>query len=397
MTDRPVAVTGLGCVSACGLNLAENTATLFGAPPAPRPPERFTCGHETSYPVFAVPEAFFERHPREPELFDTSLFALAAAQEAFNSAGLPQSRLPGLRVGVCIGTTVGASLNFQEYYRRFKSGENPGPVHIRRYLESNPARVLATRFGLSGPAQTVVNACSSGTDAIGIGAGWIRQGLCDIALVGGADELTPITYNGFISLQITSEGPCRPFDALRNGLNLGEGAGMLVLESQKHAASRRAPLRGGVLGYGTCADAHHLTAPRPDGQGLCSALRDAVQRSDIEPREIGFVNVHGTATTNNDVAEGAVLFDLFPHTPLSATKGCTGHTLGAAGALEAIFTLVCLHREELPASKGCEQPDPACRVSPVRERTACPARYALSQSLAFGGNNSALVFRREDA
>lgn len=394
MGQQPVAVTGLGCIGACGLSVSENMDTLFGAAVQPVLPRRFSCEHEKEYPVFALPERFFEQHPSKPELFDSSRYAEVAALEAVADSGVTLDELQGLRVGVCLGTTVGASLNCLEFYREHRHSGASDPRQIDRFLNSNPAAYLASRLGLTGPAQTVVNACSSGTDAIGIGAAWIRQGLCDVVLAGGADELTPVTYNGFISLQIVSTSPCMPFDQDRSGLTLGEGAGVLLLESDERVQNRGASLKGGIHGYGTCADAYHLTAPKPDGAGLRSAIESAMMQAGLSSSEVGFVNVHGTATANNDVAEAGVLTDMLPGVPLSATKGYTGHTLGAAGAIEAVYTLECLRLQKVPASQGFSCPDSALGVNPVSELTSLQAEYGLSQSLAFGGNNSALVLGR---
>ncbi len=394
MRQQPVAITGLGCISACGLSVSENMDTLFGEPVQPMLPRRFPCGHEKEYPVFALQERFFEKYPSKSELLDTACYAEVAALEAIADSGVTLEELQGLRVGVCLGTTVGASLNCLESYREHRHSGASDFSQIDRFLNSNPAAYLVSRLRLTGPVQTVVNACSSGTDAIGIGAAWIRQGLCDVVLAGGADELTPVTYNGFISLQIVSTSPCMPFDRDRSGLTLGEGAGVLLLESDERVQSRGSSLRGKIHGYGTCADAYHLTAPKPDGAGLRSAIAVAMKQAGLSVSDIGFVNVHGTATANNDVAEAGVLTDVLPGVPLSATKGYTGHTLGAAGAIEAVYTLECLRLQKVPASQGFSCPDSALGVSPVTELASLQAEYSLSQSLAFGGNNSALVLGR---
>ncbi|OGV74003.1 MAG: beta-ketoacyl synthase [Lentisphaerae bacterium RIFOXYB12_FULL_65_16] len=385
---QPVPITGLGCLCAAGPNLSACMQNLFGGMRVPRPPSRFSTTHPVRFPVFEImddlplPGAGLSR---------TCRLALAAAHEAVLDAGLPPDLLRGQRVGVCIGTTVGCTFNNEEFYRDFRSGGSPAPELVRRFLQSNPASAIAREFDLNGPCQTLVNACSSGTDAIGIAADWIRSGICDIAIAGGADELSRVTYNGFISLLITDSAPCRPFDRDRKGLNLGEGAAMLVLESARSASGGNRPPRATVLGYGLACDAHHLTAPHPDGAGLKRAMHDALAQSGIDVGNIAFVNAHGTGTPDNDRVESGVLAEMLPGVPFLSTKGYTGHTLGAAGAIEAAFTVACLTAGRIPASAGFVTQDPALPVSPVRTVTAVRTRAAMSQSLAFGGNNGVLV------
>jgi 3-oxoacyl-[acyl-carrier-protein] synthase-1/3-oxoacyl-[acyl-carrier-protein] synthase II len=260
-----------------------------------------------------------------------------------------------------------------------------------RIRSSNPAAVLARAFGLTGPCQTIVNACSSGTDAVGLGASWIEAGLCDLVLAGGADELGRITCNGFISMRISAPGPCRPFDRDREGLNLGEGAAVLVLEAPELLRRRRARARSFVLGYGSSCDAYHPTAPSPDGAGLDRAIQEAMAAAGIQASQVAFVNAHGTATPDNDRVEGRVLAATLPGVPFLSTKGFTGHTLGAAGAIEAAFTVACLEQGRIPACAGFKTPDPDLGAVPVTENTIIRGTVALSQSLAFGGNNAVLA------
>ena len=263
---------------------------------------------------------------------------------------------------------------------------------INRFLNSNPARVIAEQYGVSGPCQTVVNACSSGTDAIGLGAAWIRSGICDIVLAGGADELCRVTYNGFISLMITAESPCRPFDVDRKWLNLGEGAAMLVLESNAFCRKRNQVPHAMLLSYGSACDAYHLIAPAPDGRGLKQAIATAMAACQTSVDNIAFINAHGTGTPDNDRVESQVLNELLSGVPFLSTKGYTGHTLGAAGAIEAAFTIACLSAGKIPASAGFETPDPDLLSIPVQQETAVDGTIAISQSLAFGGNNAVVIF-----
>jgi len=390
-----VAVTGAGCLCAAGPDLDSCLAALFSGKRAPAPPRLFATGHSVPYPVFEVGENFFPATcPADPGLLRTARLAIAAAGQALADAGWEAEELTGLRVGVAVGTTVGSAMNNEEFYRDFRSGNRPGMAAIRHFLASNPAAAVARRFYLNGPLQTVANACSSGSDAVAVGAQWLRQGLCDLVIAGGADELCRTTYNGFVSLMITSPEAVRPFDRDRRGLNLGEGAGFLVLESAALEQARPGRTRARLVGCGAACDAHHLTAPHPQGMGLKRALREALAPLRDDWSGIAFVNAHGTGTLDNDRVEGMVLGELLPQVPFHSTKGFTGHTLGAAGGVEAAFTVACLGLGRIPASVGCDHPDPQLPVAPVQQVTALAGRYALSQSLAFGGNNTVLLFEK---
>jgi 3-oxoacyl-[acyl-carrier-protein] synthase-1/3-oxoacyl-[acyl-carrier-protein] synthase II len=216
-----------------------------------------------------------------------------------------------------------------------------------------------------------------------------------VVLAGGADELCRTTYNGFASLQINAAVLSRPFSADRCGLNLGEGAAVLVLESETVRQQRQhVAAQGYVLGYGSGTDGWHLTAPHPEGRGLKQALQEALDRSGVEPDQLAFVNTHGTGTKDNDRVESLVLAELLPSTPFHSTKGYTGHTLGAAGAIEAAFCLAFLRQRQIPASAGFTGQDPEFSVTPVVENSAVVGDIALSESLAFGGNNAVLILAR---
>ena len=397
----PVAVTGLGCISAAGATLFAGLAGIDAGSRTPLPPSLFQV--EKAYPVFMcdlpkVEDAFYDALPARDLLGGLSRTVRLAAHallDALADAGLSPKDLVFLKVGVCLGTSVGTALEFYDLHCAVRVGKEAPLDDLCRYLRSNPALAVARLLGVSGPVQCVTNACSSGADAIGIAAGWIRDGLCDVVLCGGADALSRVTYLGFSSLRLPSMDVCRPFDASRNGLNLGEGAGVLVLESPERAASR--PSRGTVMGYGTAADAHHLTAPHPDACGLAMALECALVQAGVTDGDIAFINAHGTATPTNDAVEGKFFQMRFPQTPIVATKGATGHTLGAAGAVEAVFTLAHLARGLLPASPGFAAEDPAIGISPTTAPTLVAGHVAMSQSLAFGGNNSVLVLGKGDA
>ncbi|PLX76801.1 MAG: beta-ketoacyl-[acyl-carrier-protein] synthase family protein [Desulfuromonas sp.] len=393
--NQPVAITGLGCLCGAGMNLAECMESMFRGVRKPRPPFRFSTDHPVSYPVLELRDEFkLPLDDQEKVYARTSQLALAAALEALADAGWDEASLRGKKVGVCIGTTVGCALNCDDFYRAYKEGDDPEMDVIERFLRSNPASVIARQLKLDGPNQTVVNACSSGTDAIGLGASWIHSGACDIVIAGGADELSRVTYAGFSSLMITDTEPCKPFDVNRKGLNLGEGAGIMVLESDAIRGDRKA--WGFVRGYGSACDAYHLTAPRPDGAGLKQAMGEAFAAAGLTPEQIAFVNAHGTGTPDNDKVESGVLAEMLPGVPFLSTKGYTGHTLGAAGGIEAVFTVESLRRGKLPANIGYADADPEIKGTPVTENTEIDGEYALSESLAFGGNNAVLILGKGD-
>ena len=221
---QAVAITGLGCLSGAGMNLAESMQSMFRNERNPHPPRRFSTDHPISYPVLELRDEFKLPLAGQESIYArTSQLALAAVLEALADAGWDAANLRGKRVGVCIGTTVGCALNCDDFYRAYKAGDDPELAAIERFLRSNPAAVIARQLKLDGPVQTVANACSSGTDAIGIGASWLRAGVCDIVIAGGADELARVTYAGFSSLMITDTEPCKPFDVKRKGLESGRG------------------------------------------------------------------------------------------------------------------------------------------------------------------------------
>jgi 3-oxoacyl-(acyl-carrier-protein) synthase len=352
--------------------------------------------HTISYPAFELSDDFISIEARGiADITRTGKLALVAAHEAIENAGLDRDTLRRKRVGVCMGTTVGTTMNNEAFYRKYLRQEEPDMVNITRFLNSNPAAIIAREFDLCGPCQTVVNACSSGTDAVGMAALWINSGLCDIVLAGGADELCHVTYNGFISLMITDTVPCKPFDRDRKGLNLGEGAAVLVLESKAMMRERDRKARAFVLGYGASCDAYHLTAPHPEGRGLRRAITEVMAQSNVSADDIAFVNAHGTGTLDNDRTESLVLADMLPNVPFLSTKGYTGHTLGAAGAIEAVFTVACLEMGKIPKNAGFVTPDPNLPVTPARVEMTITGTVALSESLAFGGHNGVLAIGLE--
>lgn len=388
MNGTTLLITGLGAISAAGNGLAETLDSFArvrrNAAPATLFPTLTDC------PVFEVkqlPPEYLLEGQRSLSL------ALVALDHALAGAGLDD--LSGYRVGVCLGTTVASQLNDLQFYTAYRQQRAVSMVAVDRYLKGNLAESIARRIKARGPALTVVNACSSGTDAIGIALSWLKSDLCDIVIAGGADELSHIPYCGFSSLGIINPGLCAPFDRDRKGLNLGEGAGIMVIEKAGIAEKRGVSSDLFLAGYGSMSDAYHLTAPSPDGAGLKASIRTALDEAGITPAEVCFVNAHGTGTADNDQVEGTVLEGMFgADLTMLSTKGYTGHTLGAAGGLEAVFTAAGLREGWIPASAGFQNRDLSIPLAPVREKTVIGGSYAVSTSLAFGGNNAAIVIGR---
>ena len=331
-------------------------------------------------------------HPEQ--LNRTCHLTIESTAEALHDAGLSPADLRNKRVGIIMGTTVGCSFHDEEYYIQWRLGKNPDPTPVFHYLNANLAAVLQTVLNVQGPAAVVTNACASGTDAIGIARNWLAGDLCDIVLAGGADALSRIAFYGFAGLMLLSKSPCTPFDQNRSGLNLGEGAGILILEHQARAEHRKAHIHGWVRGYGAASDGYHPTAPHPEGRGLQKALSLALADAEMNQDDICYINAHGTGTTANDKAEMAALAAMkLKDCPVMSTKGFTGHMLGAAGAAEAILTMLTLAQQETRGTIGCRQLDQQLSRGALTEDEQEPLKEktGISQSLAFGGTNSALI------
>ena len=388
---EPVAIAGIGCICSAGLVLKKCMDFLYKGKRNPAPPVHFPT--KLTFPVFEVLEDFFQ-----PSLFEeknvlrTCKLALTATLEAIINAGFDRKTLETKRVGACIGTNIGCSM-YDESLSNDGMEDNASFITpVNRFFFSNPTSSIASEFNISGPLQTVVNACSSGSDALGLAASWIRSGICDIVIAGGADEMYQITYTGFKSLLINDDSPCKPFDVNRKGLNLGEGAAVFILVSEEIEKEMKKDPRGYILGYGAATDAFHHTKTRPDGKGLKLAIEEAMETSGTTPSDIAFINAHGTGTLDNDLVESHVLYEMFPGVPFFSTKGYTGHTLGAAGAIEAAFTIACLEKGRIPASVGFTAADPEMPPAyPVQQNSTINGNTALSETLAFGGNNSVLI------
>ncbi len=298
-------------------------------------------------------------------------------------------RVGSARLGVFIGTSTSGIHSTELAYRhRDADGALPdGLDYGATHSQHAPTAYLRARFGLDGPGWAVSSACSSSAKVFGSAQRMIASGLIDAALVGGVDSLCLTTLYGFHALQLLSPNPCRPFDAQRDGLSIGEGAAFALLERSGDADTVQ------LLGVGESSDAHHMSAPHPEGLGAQLAMRAALLQADLEPSAIDYINLHGTATPSNDQAEARAVHALFgDSTPCSSTKGATGHTLGAAGAVEAVFCALALRAGFLPGSPGTLQPAPEFALDYcVQPRARAPLR-ALSNSFGFGGTNCSLLF-----
>ncbi|MBI1817490.1 MAG: beta-ketoacyl-[acyl-carrier-protein] synthase family protein [Deltaproteobacteria bacterium] len=401
---KRIAITGMGSINALGAGVAAfvdglragrcgiGALSLFDS--AGFRSSRAAEVKELPAPAFA-PRAIKRRASR------TTMLALIAAHEAWRMAGIEAA--VAAQAGVVLGTTTGGMATGEEAFRRTLCSAKPSP-RLSEWLEtpvSAPVDTLAHAFECGGPRLTVSTACSSSANALGIAADWIRGGRADTVLCGGTDSLCRMTYSGFNVLQALDREPCRPFDKDRAGLTLGEGAAVFVFEAWESAWQRGARILGEFVSYGVSADAHHLTQPRPDGEGAMMAMRRALAEGDVAAEAIDYVNAHGTGTPLNDVVETraikAVLGGRAYRVPVSSTKSMIGHCLGAAGAIEALACLLALQFRFIPPTVNLTHPDPECDLDYVPSRSrAAELRTVLSNSYGFGGNNTSLILRGYD-
>jgi len=318
------------------------------------------------------------------------LAMLGLAADGFESAvAAARARYGAHRIAVIIGTSTSGILETElAYRRRDADGRLPATFNYRTTHENYSVTDFTRRYlALQGPAFTISTACSSSAKVFASASRMIASGLCDAAVVGGVDSLCMTTLYGFSSLEIVSTAPCRPADAERSGISIGEAAGFALLE--KADGRNDVPC---LLGYGESSDAYHMSTPHPEGAGARLAMTAALQRSGLEPAQIDYVNLHGTATRANDNAEDLAVSGLLGSaTPCSSTKGWTGHTLGAAGITEAVIACLCLGEGLLPASLNTTTVDPGFSMNVLLENRSQPIRRVLSNSFGFGGNNASLV------
>jgi 3-oxoacyl-[acyl-carrier-protein] synthase II len=328
-----------------------------------------------------------------------SAMAVAAARMALADAGLDKKRLDGLRTAVVLGTTMGEAEILGELEHDWIVG---GACAVRRALIPRYGSTLlpihvARAIGAQGMVLTLPAACAAGNYSIGFAADLIRSGRADMVVAGAAELVQELQFSGFVRLAAMAPERCQPFDLNRQGLLLGEGAGLLIIESEAHLHRRGARALAEVGGYGLSCDAHHITRPHPDATGSITAMRDAINRSAISPAEVDFVNAHGTGTKHNDIAESKVMREVFGarRVPISSMKSMLGHCMGAASALEAIGCIFTLETGTYPPTIGYETPDPECDVDVVAN-VARPGKadVVINNALAFGGYNAVTLFAR---
>jgi len=312
--------------------------------------------------------------------------AVAAAREAVAGLDLPAPE----RIAVLLGTTTGGIEDSAAWYQAHRSGLRADPTVLRRHAASTVTTAVANAIGATGPRLTLSTACSSGANAIALGADLLAAGEADLVIAGGADGLCPLTLDGFSALRLVSDEPCRPFDPERNGLNLGEGAAFVAM-------GMGSPLAW-LSGSACSCDAFHMTAPATDGVAVERAISDALARAGLDPSHIDAINAHGTATRANDHAEAAVFETIFGRAipPVSATKSFLGHCLGAAGAIEAVLSVLALREQLLPRTANTQRSETGLDLVLDAPRSA-RLRHLLSTSFAFGGNNAVLVLSHAEA
>jgi len=403
-------VTGLGAVTPAGLGARALWERVASGRSAVGPITRFDASGLGTQIAAEVrdfdPEAHFGRkEARRMEPFVQ--YAVAAAREAVADAGLQNGGLPRTRTGVIVGTGIGGVgiLLEQAKVLETQGPRRVSPFLIPMMLPDMAAGQVAIDMGLEGPNMAVISACASGTNAIGEAAAMIRRGAADVMIAGGAESaILPIAIAGFNAMGALSTnneagpGANRPFDGRRDGFVMGEGAGIVVLESLSRARARGARIWGEVAGYGASADASHIAAPRPDGGGAVAAMQAALDDARVSPSAVDYLNAHGTGTVLNDAIETTAIKKVFGPAagtlPVSSTKPVTGHLLGAAGAVGAIICLQAMAAGVIPPTINYAEPDPACDLDyvPNKARQA-DLRTVMSNSFGFGGHNACLVLR----
>ena len=327
---------------------------------------------------------------------------LWAAQEALKEAKIMERDLPPDRVAVVMGAGAGGVFEAEHYRRQlYESRLRPRPSLLMPFPACNLADAIGNLYGFSGVRSTIATACSSSATAIGYGADLIRSAKADVVIAGGAESLSELTFSGFNALRSVDRKTCRPFDRNREGLVLGESGSILVLESKRLAAAHGVSGYAEVLGYGICADAYHMTSPDQQGEGAERSMFNGLGAAGIPAEAVDYINAHGTGTVINDKVETLAIKRLFgerSHSlPISSVKSALGHCLGAAGALEAIASILALYHGVVPPTLNYEEPDPDCDLDYVpNEPRVASIGVAMSNSFAFGGNNTTLVFARTD-
>ncbi len=397
-----VVVTGMGIVTSLGNTVHEHKDALLSQKQVLGPPGILQTVHRNDTVAGEIKitneQLMQQLNIRAKGVSRTTLLGIYAMNEAL--AGLAIHKNTDKEIAFINATTVGGMSDVENLYFEMIHPQ-PGGAYLD-YIDSldcaDCTHGIASHFGLRGFMTTISTACSSSANAIQMGARMIASGETDIAICGGTDSLTRFTLNGFNALKNVDKQPCRPFDHNRRGLNLGEGAAYLVLESLESARARKAEIIAGLAGYGNTNEAYHPTAPAPDGAGARRTMEEAIFMAGIKPADISYINAHGTATLGNDLSEGNAIQSLFGiknHPPFSSTKAFTGHTLAAAGAVEAILCCLAIKYSFIPPNLRYETRMQELHIEPQSQLLLNrPVQYALSNSFGFGGNNASLLFQK---
>jgi 3-oxoacyl-[acyl-carrier-protein] synthase II len=402
MNRRRAVITGLGILSSIGQDAPSFWKGLAGG----------VCGIDRI--TLFDPSAYRVQNAAEVKGFDPLHFfsplqlkrmsrcdqlGMKAVREALADSGLDMKHEDRQRIGIFIGGGAGGIFSAEKYRQAMirKGWRKVRPTLLLPFSTCALNDTIAREYEILGPRATVATACSSSATAIGCGLDAIRAGEIDAAIVGGSESLSEVTFGGFNSLRSVDEEYCRPFDLQRKGLSLGEGAAFLILEEAEHAGKRGGRRIAELMGYGLSGDGQHMTAPDPEGKGAARAMQEALKDAGVSPEEVGYINAHGTATPANDAAETKAIKTLLGERagkiPVSSSKSMIGHCLGAAGALEAVATVLAIRDNRIPPTIHYETPDPECDLDYVANQARdAVVNIGLSNSFAFGGNNTALVF-----
>jgi 3-oxoacyl-[acyl-carrier-protein] synthase II len=408
---RRVVITGVGLVTPLGIGVEKNWQALMEGRSGVGPVSRFDVADFPTRIAGEVkdfrPEDFIEK--KEIKKMDLFIqYAVAAAHMAMEESRLPITAENEDLVGVIVGVGIAGLSSIEEYHKLFLESrlKKVSPFFIPKLIPNLAPGQISIRYGAKGINYTPTSACSSGAHAIGEAFRLIRLGEQDAVIAGGTEAaLTPLGLGGFIAMKAVSsrnedpEKASRPFDRNRDGFVMAEGAGILVLEELAHAQKRGAKIYAEVIGYGANADAYHMTAPSPEGEGAVRCIRMALRNGGINPLDVDYINAHGTSTPYNDATETLAIKRVFgeqaARLAISSTKSMTGHLLGAAGGVEGVFSALALYHQCMPPTINYEEPDPECDLDYV-PNTPRPAaiRVVLSNSFGFGGTNACLAFRR---
>jgi 3-oxoacyl-(acyl-carrier-protein) synthase len=391
-----IAVTGIGIASALGSGVDEVWAALERSESGLGELSLFSsprCGH---LPVAELPDDPAGHSPlRAGSRSDHA--AAWAALDAFKSADCDATgAFEPHRAGILLGATTGGMLHSEAFIAKLMREGALDLELVRHHECASSTEAIAAALGLGGFRSTVSTACSSGAMAIMTACDVIRAGSADLMIAGGVDTLCRLTVNGFASLLVVAEDGCRPFDAERKGMSLGEGAAFVVLEKMERCRSRGIEPMAEVLGFGASCDAVHATAPDPEGDGIRRAMTAALRLAELAPNAIDYINAHGTGTRDNDTAEAKAIREIFGPAPppVSSTKRFFGHTLAAAGAIEAVVCILAMRFGKLPPNLGLRAVDPEVGFEPIRECRSAELHTTMTNSLGFGGNNCSLILGR---